>query len=183
MRCSKICFIMEPSLKERGFTLIELIIVAAIIIVLVAVSSPLFKTTFSDIEVKNSIYDIGKIIRYAQERAIVEEHKYKLACDFEERYCRLFSEVEGSKKEDRSEESEDEGDSTSWIEAFGRFDRRYYLPKGAKFQGEGNAIIFYPGGRCEKVTILVNDGDKKLYEITTNGRAGYVKIGEVRDDE
>ena len=91
--------IQQNKLGRRGyflsiaaFTLIELIIVAAIILMLVAVSSPRFRSTFSDLELKDSSYSIGKIIKYAQKRAILEERKYRVIFDFENQSYRLLVE-------------------------------------------------------------------------------------------
>lgn len=179
----------KKSRYPAGFTLIELIIVATIIVVLVSISSPLFRTSFRDLELKDSAYNIGKLIKYGQQRAIVEERKYRLLIDSEKgAYC-LF--VESQKKEESEASTEKltaaEGASVSgegWERTNGRFGKYFYLPEGVKFKTEedGDKITFLPNGRCEKVSIYVINQRNKIIEIRTNGKAGYVEISEVKEE-
>ncbi|MCQ9207713.1 MAG: prepilin-type N-terminal cleavage/methylation domain-containing protein, partial [Omnitrophica bacterium] len=73
----------NPTLLRAGFTLIELVLVILLISILTAISTPLFRRTFSDIVLKNTAYDMAKVINYIGEMAIIEKVKYKLNLDFE----------------------------------------------------------------------------------------------------
>ncbi|MBN1872571.1 MAG: prepilin-type N-terminal cleavage/methylation domain-containing protein [Candidatus Omnitrophica bacterium] len=169
--------------KTRGFTLIELIIVAAIIVVLVAMSSPLFMATFRDLEVKNSLYDLGKIIKYAQERAIIEEKRYRLILSFDRNLYFLLSEDANADKDEESGDSSGGGEDAGWEKVPGKYGKVYHLPEGAEFQGEVDSLNFYPSGRCDSVTIQVKESDNESYEIKTNGRAGYVSISKTQGED
>ena len=169
-----------------GFTLIELIIVSAIIAVLIAVSSPLFRNTFRDLELKDSAYNVGKIIRYGQQRAIIEEKRYRLLFDFDKGSYRLQME---SKREEIVEAEGDDEDAPqkvtvrTWEAAQGRFGGTYYLPENIDFKGDEDKIVFLPNGRCGTAEIYVYDKKNNLMRITTNGRAGYVEVSEEEADK
>ncbi len=152
--------------KDGGFTLIELILVAAIIIALVAVSTPLFRKTFQGLQLKDAAYNIGKVIQYAQQRAIIEERKYSLAFNFEGRNYQLYA-------------WEEAGEGKGFVRAKGRFHASIELPEGVEFKGEKDSIIFLPNGRCDKITLYLIGKDKQTFALKTNGRAGYVSIEEV----
>ena len=173
----------RPCVHPRAFTLIELIVVAAIIVVLVAVSSPLFKTTFKDLEIKNTLYDLSKIIKYAQERSVIEEKRYQLVLNFDRNAYFLLSEKEDAKEKAGTDDSEEETDDSGWEKVPGRYGKVFYLPSGIRFRGELDRLKFYPGGRCDKASILVTDEKNESYEIRTNGRAGYVSIEKVETQD
>ena len=173
-----------------GFTLIELVIVATIIVVLVAVSSPRFRATFRNIELKDAAYNIGKLIKYGQQRAIIEEKKYKLLFDFEKGAYHLLLEDERVKEaevtapiEGESLPGEEVEAVPKWRKITGRFGGYFYLPEGITFKGEADKITFLPNGRCDKISLFIVNQKNKTYKIQTNGRAGYVKISEPEEEE
>jgi len=170
---------------NAAFTLIELIVVVAIIAVMIAVSSPLFIKTFRDLELKDAAYNVSKIIRYGQQRAIIEENRYRLLFDFDNSSYRLQIEVRKEEIREPSGGDEDEGAPEkvivrSWEAIKGRFSEAMYLPENIRFKGTEDRITFLPNGRCNKMSIFVYDKKKNVMEITTNGRAGYVGVSEVK---
>lgn len=185
--------IIPNKLKSlTGFTLIELIIVASIIVVLVAMSTPRFRNTFRDLRLKDTAYNISKLIKYGQERAIIEERKYKLIFNFDKRFYCLFVETEEGEGARRQLPPEDEstpsaeGVSSSdkgWKKATGRFGGYFYLPEGIRFKAEKDTIIFLPNGRCDKISLYLVNEKNKVIEIKTNGRAAYVEVSEVKEKQ
>ena len=165
-------------IKICGFTLIELIIVAAIILVLIAVSTPLFRGAFKGLKLKDAAYSVGKIIQYAQQKAIIGGEKYRLIFDFDKRAYRLLA---WDKKEDGGDFSARGGADFGWKEITGRFGGYFYLPEGVRFKGDKDAITFLPNGRCDKIKFYVIDEENKTFAIKTNGKAGHVEVFEVRN--
>ena len=156
---------MRRSIKS--FTLIELVIVASLILVLVAVSNPLFKATFKDLELRDSAYNIGKMIRYAQASAVMEEARYKIVFDFDKKVYWLL--VENQK-----------GAEVKFERVKGRFKDRFHLPQDIFFTGDNNEFVFLPNGRCTKASITIIDKDKKKgFAIKATGRAGQIEIIDV----
>ena len=192
----------KRSNRRRGFTLIELIIVAAIITVLIAVSSPLFKTTLRDVEMKDAAYNISKLIRLGQQRAIIEEKRHRLLIDFNKRAYYLRAEEaeagDGGYADDNiapppEEETAAAGEGAAfpaeqvdasgviWKKISGRFGEYFYLPDGVKFKGDTDKITFLPNGRCDRASVYIAGQKNKIIKITTNGKAGYVEVSEVRE--
>ncbi len=176
----------KAQIRPAGFTLIELVIVAAIILVLVAISTPLFRHTFRDLELRDAAYNISKMIQYAQQRAVIEEKKYRLLFDFNKKAYRLL--VWNKEKEaDNSSAEGAEGarlpagqePASGWKEVTGRFGGYFYLPEGVRFRGDRDKITFLPNGRCDKASLYITNKENKTFEIKTTGRTGYVEIFEV----
>lgn len=169
-----------------GFTLIELIIVAAIIVILIAVSSPLFRTTLRDIELIDAAHNISKLIKYGQQRAIIEEKRYRLLFDLEKSAYYLLTESEEGEEGELSAEGEsapyaEGGSHPGWKEVGGRLGGYFYLPEGIKFKTDVDKITFLPNGRCNKILLYIINQKNKTIEIKTNGRAGYVEVSEVKE--
>lgn len=156
-------------LSLTGFTLIELVIVASIILVLVAVSTPLFRDTFRELELKDSAYNIGKMMRYAETSAIMKEKRYKIVFDVEKGAYWLLE--------------EDEKDSGNLFKKTeGRFGNKFFLPKDILLKSDRNELIFLPNGRSTKAGIsVIDDKRKKRCDIKTTGRAGQTEIESVRE--
>ena len=62
-------------MKHRGFTLIELTLVTAIILALIGLSIPLFKKTFTNLSAKDAVFNISKLVSYAQEKAVIDRKR------------------------------------------------------------------------------------------------------------
>ncbi|MBL7071965.1 MAG: prepilin-type N-terminal cleavage/methylation domain-containing protein [Candidatus Omnitrophica bacterium] len=165
-----------------AFTFIELIIVATIIAVLMAISSPLFRETFRDLELQDAAYNVSKLIRYAQQRAIVGESIYGLIFDFDGGSYSLKMEVEEKVVKEVTSEDGDTVETTelvkSWQDVTGRFQAAIHLPEGVDLRGTSDKIRFLPNGRCSKETIYVSNRKNKTIQIKTNGRAGHVEVSE-----
>ena len=119
--------------KRKGFTLIELLIVSVIILALVSFSTPLFRKTFTDLELKEAVSNISKLMGLAQQRAIIERYRYRLLFDFEGRQYRL-SRIEG------------EGQNIKALKD--SFGRPFKIPQSVDVKGNTKEIVFYPDGSC-----------------------------------
>ncbi|MFH0840242.1 MAG: prepilin-type N-terminal cleavage/methylation domain-containing protein [Candidatus Omnitrophota bacterium] len=156
-------------MNKRGFTLIELLIVASLILVLVVVSTPLFRTAYSNLELKDSAYNIGKMMRYAEVSAVMEERAYKMVLNFENRAYWLL----------RENQKDSKGD---FEKVEGRFGEKFFLPKNLSLSGDKSELIFLPNGRSTKATVSVIDKTKKKgFDIKTTGRSGQIEISDVSE--
>ena len=153
-----------------GFTLLELILVVVIIIILVSLSTPLFRRTFSDLELKNTSFNIAKLVNYAQEMAIIEKVPHKLNFDFEEKQYWI------SKKNTT-------GEGPDFTRLTGKRGRTLSLPQGLHFTGKTYEITFYPDGSCEKAEIIVVDGGGNGRMLQVEGFGSKVTIVNTEDEE
>ncbi len=162
--------VFAPRHNGAGFTLIELVIVAAIILVLAAVSTPLFRAAYSNLEIKDSAYSIEKMMRYAETSAVMEERAYKIAFDFEKRAYWLLAQDPKDPKE-------------VFEKAEGRFGEKFFLPKGLSLAGDKDEVIFLPNGRSTKATVSVIDKVKKKgFDIKNSGRPGRIEISDADEE-
>lgn len=155
-------------LPHAGFTLIELVLVVLLISVLTAISSPLFRRTFSDIVLKNAAYDMAKMITYTGEMAIIEKVRYKLNLDFEnDKYwiTRYGLSEEGA----------------AYGRVSGRYGKDYFLPGGLSLSGALNSVVFYPDGRADEAKITIRDTEGKDGRVLgIKGFGSRVKIEKLK---
>lgn len=152
---------------RSAFTLIELILVTVIILVLIGLAVPIFRNTFSDLNIKNASFNISKLINYAQEKAILERKEFKMALDFEKGVYQLFE--------------KDYSLTAPEKKIAGRFGKSFKLPRDAFFVSPRKFIRFYPDGRCDEVNIDVFDKTGAGYKITAKGFGSLVEVREIED--
>ncbi len=149
--------------KITGFTLIELAIITVIILIIIAGSIPLFGRTYRSLELNNCALNISKLIRFAQERAIVESNSLRINFDFTKKtYWLTAQDLQGSE-----------------FKAFknDRFGAVFKIPDSMEIEGEKNLANFYPDGRSDKISIKLSSKDESLY-LSTSLKAGYVNISK-----
>jgi len=150
-------------LDVTGFTLIELILVALLVAVIIGLSSPLFRNTFSDMQLVNTARNLASAIRYAQEMAIVDGSYYKIVCNFKERRYRLVKRIETA-------------EGSSYKPAGGRYGRIFALPEGALLQGKREELLFCPDGKAEGGELKVVSAKGQGYTVTFGGFGEHVVV-------
>jgi len=145
---------------KKGYTLIELVLLTIIIAILVAISTPQFRKTFTSLELGNTSFNIAKLIGFAQEKAIIERIPYKLIINKDDSTFHIRRQsVDGSKKYIRIKE---------------KYGRTFVLPAGLNFKNNAD-IVFYPNGQSDKAVITIL-GKAKTLKIDVKGSLGYVEI-------
>ncbi|MDD5449841.1 MAG: hypothetical protein PHO42_04495 [Candidatus Omnitrophica bacterium] len=160
----------------NSFTLIELLIVSVIILALAAFSTPLFRRSFTDLELKETVSNISKFITYAQHRAIIDKRIYKIDFDFEKNTYRLYGQT-------------GEGDQAQFKSPQDRFGRLFYIPSSITIDGKFNEIFFYPDGHSdngnaqqpEQIELTLKDRNEKTLTVTTTGILGNVVVKNDRE--
>ena len=147
--------------NSQGHTLIELILLTIIIAILVAISTPLFRKTFSNLEFRNASFNIARLIRFAQEKAIAERLPHKLILETDK--ARYYLTKSDPKRPDR------------YIRLEERAGRVFSLPRGVRLKSDKKEIIFYPDGHSDKAVIGFLSKDKAL-NISIKGSLGHVEI-------
>lgn len=158
--------------SASGFTLIELALVTVIILVVMGLSAPIFRRTFSDLIIKDAAYSVSKMIGYAQERSIIERKLYRVR----------FDEARGTY--DIQFYNEDVVPPV-WQALRGRFGRPYKLPDTVSFgEGTRKQLICYPDGQSDKATIRIMDkrGNGYVLEVKGFGSAIETKAAAEYDE-
>ncbi len=165
------------TLKKAAFTLIELTLVTVIILALVGLAIPLFKSTFRLLSAKDAVFSISKLITYAQEKAVIDKKNYKAIFNFKLRQYQLL--VSGQS-----------ADGLIYKKTKDRFGKAFTLPQGLFFYDPKSGchtigeeykkqVILYPDGHCDGLLIGVVDNKGTGYEITLKGFGGFVHIKEI----
>ncbi len=142
-----------------GFTLIELVLVILLISILIGLSTPIFRRTFSNLELKNTTYNISKMINYAEEMAIIDKVNYKINFDFEKGKYWI---TKGEEK------------------IGGRYGRTFFLPRGLTFTGKREEITLYPDGSSGRAEIKIVDKTGEGYQLQIKGFGSRVQIEEIK---
>jgi len=157
-----------PAVKTKrqnnaAFTLIELVLVTAIVLILIGLSTPLFKRTFSDLTIKDLAFNISKLTYYAREKAILQKKNFKISFDFPSGRYRLL-------------EIDNSIEPPVYKKSAGKFGNGYTLPKGMLFKGPANEIIFYPDGRCDDADIDILDEKGAGYTVLIRGFGSRIEV-------
>lgn len=151
---------------QNGFTLMELLLVAGIMVIAAAIAVPNFAKTAARLELKHAADDMANAIRYGQLRAVMKGKPQRLNMD--ERGYWL--------EEDRS------GESRVSISARPLFERikeasgrRRNFPSGIKLTQDDEPIVFSPDGRMASAAMRLCRQDTCLI-VTTGEQRGRVEI-------
>jgi len=154
--------------NKAGFTLIELVLVILLISIITALSTPLFRRTFSDLVIRNAALDMSKLINYAQEMAIIDKVPYNLNLDFETNkyWLTKYGETE---------------EGLSYERIRGRFGKDFFLPRGLSLISEKSKIALYPDGRSETAQVkIVDEKAGEGRELHIKGFGNRIKIEIIR---
>ncbi|GEM_PF-6191317 len=161
-----------PRNDTRGFTLIELMLVAVILSIVIGLASPRFKNTFSEIELKNAAFNLYKLMHFAREKAILQKKSFKVTLNFDGSTYRLLE-----WKDKDLGETPDAAES-AFFPVPGRFGRTQRLPSSLKLDGDSEEVACHADGNCSPAKLRVLDDADKGYEIAVS-EAGSIKIKEV----
>lgn len=154
---------------RAGFTLIELLLVIIIIGILSAVSIPIFKNSFSDLQLSDTSYNLARLMRYAQQRSIVERVNYRLNFDQQLTRFWLTRNSNPQSPEVYSRLSDKTGKVT-------------LIPPKVKIETESYSVNFYPDGKIDKVTIYLSSPKEAYFTITTQEQTGYVELFDYKKE-
>jgi len=158
----------SPLCKGAGFTLIELALVAVIIAILLSISTPVFRRTYRDLQLREASYNISKFINYSRTMSITERINTRLNFDFE--LGKYWLTVSGNPE-----------DPDAFERIAGRLGRFYSVPSGLKLRGEDKDLDFYPNGRSEAFKIFLENRNGKGNIIEVEAATGEAKIREAEE--
>jgi general secretion pathway protein H len=165
-------------MKERGFTLFEVIIVLTLLTLSMLLVMPSFSRFSRGIELKGSAKKVSAILRYCRSEAVNKGKIYQVFFDSESQEVKVQS-MERTEEEKGNDEKSEEKVS----------EKRYALPDpvhikevkvgSAQYPSDLPAIEFYPNGGSNGGSILLDSPDRKGYRININFLTGMVEIEKV----
>lgn len=142
--------------EQRAFTLLELLVVIAVISVTLGLLIPSFHKTFSDIQLNACVQDMVSFIRYARERAIVENTVFRLNLDMGEGSYWL------TKKEP---------DKDSFSRPSEKLGRKHTVSGALRIEASENTVDFYPDGEIGASQIWLRNQNGKALAISLKPNA------------
>jgi general secretion pathway protein H len=160
--------------KNRGFSLIELVIVLILLSLSISLVTPAFSRFSKGIELKAAVKKISGILRYYRSEAVQKGKVQQVLFDPDLREVRVQS-PESTDDQGRTEKQEGKG-----------WPKKYPLPEGIQmkevkisspqYPADLPAIEFYPNGGSNGGSILLDRQDHKGYRIRVYFLTGMVEI-------
>lgn len=153
--------------KSRSFTLVELLIVAIIMSILIGLAIPQVRSSFVDIQSKDTCWDVMALMKYAHTRAIIERTRYRVNFDMiENRYWLSFQ-----------KEPEVTPDKYDRIKT--SIGKTYLLPDTMKIDSMtfDNSITFYPDGTSDDGKMYFSNKNRKGFVLEITG--GHIGLKDI----
>jgi len=170
--------------NDNGFTLLEMLLVCAILSLLVSISLPRFSDTADALAGREASRSLASAIRYAEERSALEGKQVKLVLDGEEK---SFTVVVPQRTEEQQRQQQEAPRAESLWSA------PVELPPRVKFaRVHGDEIsdsdqkwelTFHPDGQISGCTIELETSKGRRYEVSIDGRTGRVTTRYVAAEE
>lgn len=160
-------------MKNKGFSLIELMIVLILISLSVSLVAPSLSRFSKNIELKTATKKVSAILRYTRNEAVHRGKVEQVLFDSSAREVRI--------------RAVEEGEGTGDEEASGRAGApKYPLPPGIQikeikipapqYPTEVPTIEFYPNGSSNGGSIVLDNEGNKGYKIDVHFLTGIVRI-------
>lgn len=160
--------------KRAGFTLIELLVVIVIFSIILAVFLPLSIKSFRSLQLLDSTRNITSLMRYLQDKAILERKTYSLDFDIMASCYSVSAKTDGHFKEFKEIKtallSKKSLGSNLKIESL--------VIKQEKFlDKEKSSIYFYPDGSIDEVILVLTNslGEKITIETNLSGKIDVIR--------
>ncbi len=152
---------------KRAFTLLELILVVAITLSLVALSTPLFRRTYEGLALSSASKNIAYMARFCREKAVFERRGYRLVIDADKKLCRILA--------------EDEEDN-SFKPLRQRWGKPFRIPSGVEIESEKKELSFSPSGRADSAVIYLSNKVKDRIIVSIEENSGRVRIYDYAEE-
>lgn len=151
---------MRPVGHSRGFTLLELLVVLAVMALLTAISIPMFSSGASHQEIRIAAREIATGLRRARSLAVTANDEATFSLDVEQRIYSV------------------DGRSTSRLT--GALELTFYTPRPELLDGAVGTVRFFPDGSSTggRVSIKRAGTASPVYEVRIEWLTGHVTIGE-----
>lgn len=143
--------------SPAGFSLLELLVVVAIIGSILALSLPRFRGTFNNLKFDNFCQNLTSRMRYLQERAALEQKSYRLVFDSSNKIISIEAIQE---------------DSNNFTAVKGLLGKKITIPERLEVSVEESDVLFYPNGTIDGNNIVISDDQNKatIYITESVGR-------------
>ena len=157
--------------RRRGFTLVELIIVTAVIALVAAAAAPRFTGWLRRTSVEGASGHLALVLRRAHNQAAVTGARHRLVLDMDRSaYVVLREDEEG-----RFVEVRDEGQRRASL-ARGVSFKDVVMPSGRVTRSGSVTIDIFPKGFMDEVIVHIGDDSGRVRSVMVRGWLGRVKV-------
>lgn len=161
---------------RRGFTLIEMLVVVAIIAIGSSVGVGFYVGTFGRLQVERAARDFLLIAKYGRIKAIEQQRRYKIQMDvINGGFWLLVDQL--NEETEQTEQTVVRDFYSKPVEFVGavKFEDIQITPIGLEETSEETAIVFLPNGTSQSAVIQIGNG-KNHYTISICASTGRAKI-------
>ncbi|MBN1405252.1 MAG: GspH/FimT family pseudopilin [Candidatus Omnitrophica bacterium] len=155
----------RPNSLRTGFTLIELILTTTILLVIAALSVPIFKNTYSSLIINLKAQDMAGLMNLARERAIMTRMPYAVKINADENSYRMMA---LDTKKDKLSPVRD------------RWGKSFFIPANFKIQSGGNTVKFFPDGTSSGADIVLTDDKGAQKQVHISEKTGEINTVEAQ---
>jgi len=165
-------------MRDRGFSLVEMIVVLVILSLSISLVTPSLSRFFRTVELKGAAKKISGILRYCRSEAVNKGLVYQVLFDSDLREVRVQSKESTEAK--KEEENKKEGKVPK---------KAYSLPDGIRikkvdvaspeYSSDFPTIEFYPNGGSNGGSVLLDSQDRNGFNIEVHFLTGMVKVVKV----
>ena len=148
------------SIKKSAFTLIEILLVMAVMAVIAGLTVPSFGRSFKALKLKKTAEDVAFLMRYAQSRAVSKSQTLSLAFNSERSQYWI---------------SQGATDDMSSGRISSHLGRPRKIPTGVDVELEQESMSFHPDGSIDKQYVYVCQEDR-CYTISSREQRGAVHV-------
>ncbi len=161
--------------QKRAFTMIELLLVVALMVVMAGLAIPNFSKHFSSLGFDQTTKHVSYLMRYAQSLAIVHQKEYQIC--FSSDYAQYWLEEESLLQDTSAPQPVLKKDAgTGFQKVAGEKGRVFFVPSGISVEAEKTAIRFYPDGTIDRMRIIFKSANRKEIVVSTQERRGQIDV-------
>jgi len=153
---------IQKQRDKAGFTFIEIILTVLIVLVIIGLSTPIFRRTYYDLRINLQAKDIAGIMSLAKEKAIMTRVTYIVKLDEHKNAYRMFA-LDAKK------------DKLIPIE--GRWGRKFVIFSNLETDSSKEEIKFFPDGSSSGASISLKDVSGLRAQVNIDATTGEITIG------
>jgi prepilin-type N-terminal cleavage/methylation domain-containing protein len=182
--------------RRTGFTLIEILLVVAIMAIASAVAVPMFARSFRGAKLRNSLRTVTMMHRNAQSKAVLGQRYMALLYDEVKGTVELVDQGQPGQKKDAffgdvgsssgmgdvagggdglSEETEASGATSDFIRKLEDGVEILDFDGGKEFDGIFY-VSYFPNGMCDAYTIKIGDDENRTGEVDIDPVTGKARV-------